>query len=83
MPFSPRDYEEITMEEGGAATLNKYECALLPKDQEVVNISGDPPKSAPNEELVKRTSSKDDARNSTTSDTNDGCSPTSEKGDFE
>ncbi|KAM0904957.1 hypothetical protein ACQ4PT_017660 [Festuca glaucescens] len=78
-----RDYEEVTLEEGGATTLNRYECALLPKDQEVVNLSGDPPKSAPNEESVKRTSSRDDARNSTTSDSNDGCFPTLAKGDFE
>ncbi|KAM0928187.1 hypothetical protein ACQ4PT_002324 [Festuca glaucescens] len=77
-----RDYEEVTLE-CGATTLNRYECTLLPEDQEVFILTGDVPKSAPNEESVKGTSSKDNARNSMTSDSNDGCAPPLEKVDFE
>jgi hypothetical protein len=80
MPFfSPRDYEEVTLD-GGATTLNRYECTLLPKDQKVFNISDNVPKSAPNEGSMKGTSSKDNARNSTS---NDGCAPPLEKVYFE
>jgi hypothetical protein len=49
----------------------------------VVNLSGDVPKCAPNEESVKGTSSKDNANNSTTSNSNDGCAPPLEKVDLE
>lgn len=65
-------YGEGTLE--GASMLNKHGCALLPKDS-----SGDIPKSAPNEESVKGTTSKDDAGNSTTSDSNVEGAPASEK----
>ncbi|XP_073354501.1 uncharacterized protein [Aegilops tauschii subsp. strangulata] len=58
----------------GASMLNKHGCALLPKDS-----SGDIPKSAPNEVSVKGTTSKDDGRNSTTSDSNVEGAPASEK----
>lgn len=54
--------------------LNKHGCALLTKDS-----SGDIPKSAPNEESVKGTTSKDDARNLVTSDSNVEGAPSSEK----
>lgn len=59
----------------GASMLNKHGCALLPKDS-----SGDIPKSAPNEESVKGSTSKDDAGNSMTSDSNVEGAPASEKG---
>jgi hypothetical protein len=52
--------------------MNGY--ILQTQDQEVINPSGDVPKS---------TNSKDDARNSTTSDSNDVCAPPLVKGDFE
>lgn len=56
--------------------LNKHGCALLMKDS-----SGDIPKSAPNEESMKGTTSKDDAGNSVTSesDSNVEGAPASEK----
>uniref|UniRef100_A0ACD6AA31 Uncharacterized protein n=1 Tax=Avena sativa TaxID=4498 RepID=A0ACD6AA31_AVESA len=58
----------------GASMLNKHGCALVSKDS-----WGDDPKSAGNEELVKRTSSKDDVKNSLTSGSNFDSAPSSEK----
>ena len=54
--------------------LNKQGYALLPKDS-----LGDVPKRAPNEESAKGTTSKDDAGNLTTSDSNVDCASPSEK----
>jgi hypothetical protein len=58
-----------------------YGCTFLPKVQEVIDSSGNVPKCEPNEESVQGRSSKDDAGNSTTSDSNVECAPPSEKGD--
>ncbi|XP_044394230.1 uncharacterized protein [Triticum aestivum] len=61
-----------------ANMLNKQGYALLPKVS-----SGDIPKSAPNEESVKGTTSKDDGVSSTTSHSNVEGAPASEKGESE
>jgi hypothetical protein len=72
-------YREVALE--GATTLNIYGCTFLPKVQELIDSSGNVPKCEPNEESVQGRSSKDDAGNSSTSDSNVECAPPSEEGD--
>ena len=62
----------------GSSALNTHGCALLSKDS-----PSDVPKRAPNEESAKGTTSKDDARNLVTSDSNVEGAPSSEKGESE
>lgn len=65
-----------------ASTFGNYGHALLHKAQEVNHALGDVSNNAPNEELVKGTTSKDDAGNSTISGSNvEDVAPPLEKSD--